>query len=198
MTRKISITKREVFNAYRKVKQVRGGCGYDNQTIPDFEANLKDELYKIWNRLTSGSYMAQPVKLVEIPKVKGGVRTLGIPTVSDRIAQQVIKQKLEPILEQHFHNDSYGYRPNKSAEDALTIVRERCFKTSWVIDLDLKSYFDLIDHELLMEMVIKYTQNKEIHLYTKRFLKAKGIQEEETVTRNCGTPQGGVSAQRGA
>ena len=193
MTRNMNISQEEVTRAWTLVKASGGGSGADNQSLKDFESNLDNNLYKLWNRLSSGSYMAQPVLLVDIPKVSGGKRTLGIPTVTDRIAQQVIKQKLEPTLEAHFHEDSYGYRPKRSAEMALTAVRSRSFRGLWIIDLDLKSYFDTINHDTLMEILQSYTKEKEILVYARRFLEAKGIKSNgEAVTRTCGTPQGGV------
>jgi RNA-directed DNA polymerase len=183
----------DVLIAWQAVKQAGGSGGHDGQTIEFIGNDYKNHLYKIWNRLTSGSYMAQPVKLVAIPKAKGGLRILGIPTVTDRIAQMAIKNRLEPVLEPHFHSDSYAYRANKSAIDAVGVTRERCFKSKWVIDMDIKGFFDALDHDLLLEMVEKYTDDEMILLYVKRFLKAKGITPEgEEVERDQGTPQGGV------
>ena len=179
--------------AWDHVRRAGGGCGADGETLAMVAADLDNQLYKIWNRLSSGSYMAQPVKLVQIPKVGGGKRTLGVPNVTDKVAQMVIKSRLEPLLEPHFHPDSYAYRPGRSALDAVGVVRERCFQHRWVIDLDIKSFFDTLDHELLMEMVRAKTDDETIHLYAERFLKAQGITESgETVERISGTPQGGV------
>ena len=144
------ITKRQVWEAYKRVKANRGAPGVDGQTIEQFEENLSNNLYKLWNRMASGSYMPQAVKRVEIPKPDGGIRPLGIPTVADRIAQTVAKQLLEPQLEGHFHVDSYGYRPGKSAHQALARARRRCWDYAWVVDLDIKGFFDTIDHDLLM------------------------------------------------
>ena len=127
------ITKRQVWEAYKRVKANKGAAGVDGQTIEKFAENLQDNLYKLWNRLTSGSYFPQPVLRVEIPKSDGGIRPLGIPTVADRIAQMVVKTHLEPELEKHFHPDSYGYRPGKSALDAVGMARKRCWKNDWVI-----------------------------------------------------------------
>ena len=133
-----SISKRQVWDAYKLVKANQGAAGVDGQTITKFEGDLSNNLYKLWNRMVSGSYQAPLVKRVEIPKSNGGIRPLGIPTVSDRIAQMVVKQVVEPELERHFHNDSYGYRPDKSAHDALGVARERCWKYDWVLDIDIK------------------------------------------------------------
>lgn len=193
MTRQYQISKTEVMTAWMAVKQAGGGAGYDGMRLSDLEENYKDHLYKIWNRLSSGSYMAQPVKQVAIPKVKGGKRILGIPTVTDRVAQMVIKNRLEPTLEAEFHEDSFAYRRNRSAIDAVGLARERCFRYKWVLDMDIKGFFDVLNHEKLMQMVAKYTQEPEILLYVKRFLQAEGITEEgHSMKRERGTPQGGV------
>ena len=187
------ISKRAVVHAYKQVKANKGAAGIDEQSLTDFEKNLKDNLYKIWNRMTSGSYMAPAVREVEIPKSDGKPRKLGIPTVADRIAQTVAKMALEPILEKHFHADSYGYRPGKSAHDAIDRTRKRCWDFDWVIDLDIKGFFDNLDHELMMKAVAFHTDCKWLLLYIKRWLKAPieradGQQQERTK----GTPQGGV------
>jgi RNA-directed DNA polymerase len=193
MTRQYQIPKKLVMTAWEAVRQ-KGGCaGYDGKTIQVVEQNLKDELYKIWNRMTSGSYMAQPVKLYQIPKVGGGQRTLGIPTVTDRVAQTIIKFELEPLLEPHFHENSYAYRPRRSAIDAVGKARECCFHNDWVLDMDIQGFFDTIDHDHLMTMVKKYTQNPMLLLYIKRFMKAKGVTAEgQMIERSKGLPQGGV------
>ena len=133
------VTKREVWEAWKKVKANQGGAGIDGQTLADFEADLGNHLYKLWNRMASGSYHPKAVRRVEIPKASGGTRPLGIPTVADRIAQMVVKARLEPELEGHFHPDSYGYRPGKSAHQALRVTRRRCWRSDWVLDLDIKS-----------------------------------------------------------
>jgi len=130
-----TISKEAVWRAYERVKANRGGSGVDGQTIQQFEEKLKDNLYKLWNRMSSGSYMPSAVRRVEIPKATGGTRPLGIPTVADRIAQMVVKDELEPILEPCFHHDSYGYRPHKSAHDALATARQRCWRFDWVLDV---------------------------------------------------------------
>lgn len=187
------ISKRVVWEAYKRVRANQGACGVDRQSLSDFERGLKDNLYKIWNRLSSGSYFPPAVRCVEIPKKNGGKRLLGIPTVADRIAQMVVKMNLEPKIEPYFHPDSYGYRPKKSAKQALGVARQRCWRYDWVLDLDIRSFFDNLDHELLMRAVEKQTESKWERLYIERWLKAPleredGIQEE----RLKGTPQGGV------
>ena len=141
-TKPFYISKRQVLEAYLKVKANKGAAGIDNETIEEFEENLKDNLYKLWNRMSSGSYFPPPVKRVEIPKGEGRMRPLGIPTVSDKIAQMVVKEQLEPELEKHFHPDSFGYRPGKSALDAVGRARERCWRNDWVLDLDIKGFLD--------------------------------------------------------
>lgn len=165
----------------------------DGQSLSDFEKGLKDNLYKVWNRMSSGSYFPPAVRCVEIPKKNGGKRLLGIPTVADRMAQMVVKMSLEPKVEPYFHPDSYGYRPKKSAKQALEVARKRCWRYDWVLDLDIKGFFDNLDHELLMKAVEKHTESKWERLYIGRWLKAPlekedGTQEE----RYKGTPQGGV------
>ena len=137
------IAKRQVWEAYQRVKANQGGAGVDGQTIERFEQHLGDNLYKLWNRMASGSYMPPPVKRVEIPKGDGRVRPLGIPTVADRVAQMVVKRVLEPEIEPQFHPDSYGYRPDKSAHQALAKARERCWRYDWVVDLDIKGFLQL-------------------------------------------------------
>jgi RNA-directed DNA polymerase len=186
------IPKREVWEAYKQVKDNGGAAGVDGQTIEDFEADLEDNLYKIWNRMSSGSYFPPPVKRVEIPKADGGMRPLGIPTVSDRVAQTVVKRQLEPKLEPQFHDDSYGYRPAKSANEAVGVARRRCWEYDWVLDLDVRAFFDNIDHELLMRALRKHTDSKWVILYIERWLKAPVQEEEEQRERDRGTPQGGV------
>lgn len=187
------ISKQVVLEAYKEVKANKGSAGVDNQTLAEFEENLKDNLYKIWNRMSSGSYFPPAVRMVEIPKSDGKVRKLGIPTVSDRVAQMVAKIYLEPLLEKHFHEDSYGYRPNKSAHQAIAKTRERCWKYDWVIDLDIKGFFDNLDHELVMRAVEKHTDCNWLLLYTKRWLKASiETTDGQVQERTKGTPQGGV------
>lgn len=187
------ITKRQVWEAYKRVKANKGGEGVDGQSLEMFEEKLEGNLYKLWNRLASGSYIPPPVKRVEIPKAGGGVRPLGIPTVADRVAQMVVKQALEPELERHFHPDSYGYRPGKSAHQAIGQARKRCWRNDWVVDLDIKGFFDNIDHELLMRAVRHHTQDKWVLLYIERWLTAPvQLNVGELQERNKGTPQGGV------
>jgi RNA-directed DNA polymerase len=186
------IPKREVWEAYKQVKANGGAAGVDGQTMEDFEADLENNLYKIWNRMSSGSYFPPPVKRVEIPKADGGMRPLGIPTVSDRVAQTVVKRQLEPELEPQFHDDSYGYRPGKSAIEAVGVARKRCWEYDWVLDLDVRAFFDNIDHELLMRALRRHTDNKWVLLYIERWLKAPVQEEGEQSERDKGTPQGGV------
>ena len=159
------IPKQIVWEAYERVKANGGAAGVDGQTITMFEGNLKDNLYKLWNRMSSGSYLPQAVRYVEIPKSDGKTRKLGIPTVSDRIAQMVVKMQLEPMVEPHFHPDSYGYRPKKSAHDAIGMTRQRCWRYNWCVDLDIKGFFDNLDHDLVMRAVGKHTDSKWILLY---------------------------------
>lgn len=187
------MTKQQVWEAYKQVKANRGGAGVDAQTLEKFDQDLGNNLYKLWNRLASGSYQPPPVKRVEIPKANGGIRPLGIPTVADRIAQTVVRQVLEPQLEKHFHPDSYGYRPGKSAHQALSMARKRCWQYYWVLEFDIKGYFDNIDHDLLMNAVRKHTQEKWVRLYIERWLKAPvQMANGELQPRDRGTPQGGV------
>ena len=187
------ISKQEVWDAYKRVKANRGAAGVDDQSIAEFEADLPNNLYKLWNRLVSGSYFPPPVRQVEIPKETGGVRMLGIPTVADRIAQSVVKARLEPVLEPLFHADSYGYRPGRSALDAVGAARQRCWRSNWVLDLDIKAFFDSIDTELLMRAVCKHATSRWEVLYIERWLKAPVQMPDGTiVARTRGTPQGGV------
>lgn len=179
--------------AFRQVKANGGIAGVDGQTIEEFEENLENNLYKLWNRMSSGSYFPKPVMRVEIPKGDGGTRPLGIPTVTDRIAQTVAKVYLEPELEEIFHEDSYGYRPGRSAIDAVGKARQRCWRYDWVVDLDIKGFFDSIDHELMMRAVRKHTEEKWVLLYIERWLTAPVVFEDgHEEERSKGTPQGGV------
>lgn len=192
-TRPFEISKKVVWEAYKRVKANKGAAGIDDETIAKFEENLKDNLYKIWNRMSSGSYFPPPVKAVEIPKKSGGTRILGIPTVGDRIAQMVAKMYFEPEVEPHFLADSYGYRPGKSALDAVAETRQRCWRYNWLVEFDIKGLFDNISHELLMRAVRKHTENKWLLLYIERWLKAPFQTEDgKTIERKSGTPQGGV------
>ena len=187
------ISKRQVWEAYRRVKANQGGAGVDGQTLEEFEQKLGDNLYKLWNRMASGSYMPPAVKRVEIPKGDGRVRPLGIPTVADRIAQMVVKQVLEPELERVFHPDSYGYRPGKSAHQALAQARQRCWRNAWAVDLDIKGFFDNIDHSLMLRALRRHTQENWVLLYVERWLKAEvELPDGRREARERGTPQGGV------
>ena len=173
-----SISKWEVWEAYKRVKANQGAAGVDEESIADFEKNLKGNLYKIWNRMSSGSYFPPPVRTVKIPKANGGERKLGIPTVSDRIAQMVVKSRLEPAVDPLFHPDSYGYRPGKSALDAVGQARQRCWRYDWVIDLDIKGFFDNIPQDLLMRAVRKHAKDQWMVLYIERWLKAPAQEED--------------------
>ena len=187
------ISKQVVWKAYKRVKEKKGAAGVDAESIEAFESELKDNLYRIWNRMSSGTYFPPPVQSVPIPKKDGGTRYLGIPTVSDRVAQTVVKLYLEPEVEPIFHPDSYGYRPKKSALDAVGVARQRCWRYDWVIDLDIRGFFDNLDHALVMRAVEKYTQCRWVLLYVRRWLEAPVQQEDGTlVPRTKGTPQGGV------
>jgi RNA-directed DNA polymerase len=188
-----NISKRVVFEAYKRVRANQGTAGVDGESIADFERDLKNNLYKIWNRMSSGSYFPPAVRSVEIAKKSGGKRKLGVPTVSDRIAQMVAKMYFEPEVDHHFHPDSYGYRPGKSAIEAVGMARKRCWRHNWVLDLDIKGFFDNIDHGLLMRAVRKHTDIKWLLLYIERWLKAPVQTEDGTfVSREKGSPQGSV------
>lgn len=180
-------------DAYKRIKANKGAAGIDEESIQDFDKDLENNLYKIWNKMSSGSYFPPSVKTVEIPKADGKKRKLGIPTVSDRTAQMVVKIYLEPLVEPYFHPDSYGYRPKKSAIQALEVARKRCWQYDWVLDIDIKGFFDNIDHELMMRAVKKHTQEPWILLYVQRWLKASAQESNGNITeRTLGTPQGGV------
>jgi RNA-directed DNA polymerase len=192
-TKPFSISKQVVWEAYRRVKANKGAAGVDGQSIKDFEVDLKDNLYRIWNRMSSGSYFPPPVRTVDIPKSDGRSRRLGIPAVSDRVAQMVVKMYLEPEVEPIFHPDSYGYISGRSALDAVGVVRKRCWWYNWVIDLDIKGFFDNIDHELMLYAVKKHTDSKWMLLYIERWLKAPAqLEDGSLIERAKGTPQGGV------
>ena len=189
------IPKRLVWDAYRQVRANRGAGGVDGVSLAAFEKDLKGNLYKIWNRMSSGSYHPPPVRLVEIPKSGGGTRPLGIPTIADRVAQTVAKMVLEPLVEPVFHPDSYGYRPGRSALDAVGVARKRCWQFDWVIDLDIKAFFDSIPHDLIERAVAHHTDLGWVRLYVGRWLRAPveradGTREERTK----GTPQGSAAS----
>ena len=190
----LPITKEMVKQAYRKVKSNHGSAGIDKESLEDFQADLSKNLYKLWNRLSSGSYFPQPLREVEIPKASGGKRKLGIPTVSDRIAQEVVRAYLEPRLEAQFHTQSYGYRPLKSAHQAVKQVQENVRQYAWVIDMDIKSFFDEVDHELLMKAVGKHVEEKWVKMYISRWLESSVQTKAGTLIpkEGKGTPQGGV------
>jgi len=192
-TKPFNIPKKVVWQAYKLVKANKGSAGVDQQSLKDFEKDLANNLYKLWNRLASGSYFPPPVKACPIPKKSGGERILGIPAVSDRIAQMVIKLQFEPRVEPHFLKDSYGYRPKKSALDAIGVTRERCRRYDWVLEFDIVGLFDNIPHDLLQKAIGVHTNCSFTKLYVERWLKAPmKMQNGELVERKRGTPQGGV------
>jgi group II intron reverse transcriptase/maturase len=185
------IPKWVVWEAYQRVKANRGAAGVDGQSIEDFEKDRDANLYRIWNRMSSGSYFPPPVRAVEIPKTGGGVRVLGVPTVADRVAQTVVARFLEAKVEPIFHQDSYGYRPGRSALDAVATCRQRCWKYDWVIDLDIQKFFDSVPWELMLKAVARHTDQRWVLLYVQRWLEAPLQQTNGTlVVRDRGTPQG--------
>ncbi len=186
-----TIPKQLVWEAYKRVKANKGAAGVDRVSMEGFEEDLRGNLYKVWNRMSSGTYFPPPVKAVEIPKSHGGTRILGVPTVADRIAQTVVALQLEARTESIFHQDSYGYRPRKSAHDALSKCRQRCWKNNWVVDLDIEKFFDSLDHNLVVRTVEANTGQKWVLLYVKRWLKAPLQMPDGTLQdRGRGTPQG--------
>jgi group II intron reverse transcriptase/maturase len=186
-----AIPKRLVWDAWLKVKRNGGAAGVDGVTIGQFEGKLKDNLYRLWNRMSSGSYFPGPVRAVEIPK-KGGTRVLGIPNVVDRVAQTVAVLALEPGVERVFHPDSYGYRPGRSPLDAVAVCRKRCWERDWVVDLDVKAFFDSVPWDLVLKAVECHTNSAWVLLYVERWLKSPIQMPEGTLTvRTRGTPQGG-------
>jgi len=192
-TKPYVIAKRAVWEAYQQVKANRGSAGIDEGTIVMFDQSLSRNLYRLWNRMSSGSYFPPPVKQVEIPKAKGGTRKLGIPIVSDRIAQTVVKRAIEPILDPIFHPDSYGYRPGRSAKQAIAVTRKRCWRYDWVVEFDIKAAFDQIDHGLLMRAVRSHIGEGWMRLYIERWLTAPfETTQGQRLARERGTPQGGV------
>jgi RNA-directed DNA polymerase len=186
------IPKQIVWEAYRRVAANKGAGGVDEQSLEQFEADLKNNLYKVWNRMSSGSYFPPPVRSVEIPKPHGdGVRLLGVPTIADRVAQTVVAMHLEERTEPRFHRDSYGYRPGRSAHDALAVCRERCWKHDWIIDLDVQKFFDTVPWDLVVKAVETVTDAPWVLLYVKRWLAAPLQYPDGTlVERDKGTPQG--------
>ena len=192
-TKSFAITKRMVYEAWKRVKANRGAAGVDEESIAQFEGNLSRNLYKLWNRMASGSYFPPPVREVRIPKHSGGVRMLGVPTVADRIAQAVVKEHFEPLLEPYFDEDSYGYRPGRSAKQAVGVTRKRCWRFDWVLEFDIRGAFDNLDHDLLMKAVRKHADCRWVVLYIERWLKAPAMTDSgELRERVRGTPQGGV------
>jgi RNA-directed DNA polymerase len=192
-TKPFDISKRLVWQAWQFVRANRGAAGVDEESLAMFERNLKKNLYRLWNRMSSGSYFPSPVREVLIPKKSGGERPLGIPTVTDRVAQMVAKLVLEPQLDPHFHEDSYAYRPGKSAHQAIAVTRTRCWRHDWVLEFDIRGLFDNIDHALLMKAVRHHTSCKWMLLYIERWLTASVEQVDGTLRqRTKGTPQGGV------
>ena len=188
------ISKEAVWSAYKKVKTKGGSAGIDDISIDEVSARPGKYLYPVWNRLASGSYYPQAVKQVSIPKHDGTERFLGIPTVCDRVAQMTIREELEQIVEPKFHNSSFGYRPNRSAHQAVSQCRLNCMVYDWVIDLDIKGFFDNIDHELLMKALKHHTDKKHLLMYCERFLKSDVQLPDGSIRKNTtkGTPQGGV------
>lgn len=193
-TKSVPISREMIWSAYKKVRSNQGGAGVDHISIEEYDANRSKHLYKLWNRMSSGSYFPPAVKEVEIPKKDGKTRKLGIPTISDRVAQMVVKDYLEPRFEKIFSPTSFGYRPQKNAHQALRLVRENCRKTDWVIDLDIKGFFDNIDHEKLLKALEKHVSEKWCILYITRWLQTP-VQTKSgdlLYKQGKGTPQGGV------
>lgn len=192
-TKPFNIPKKLFVDAFERVKANAGSAGIDKESLSDFERDLKGNLYKLWNRMSSGCYFPPAVKAVPIPKKSGGTRVLGVPTVGDRVCQMVVKIIIEPRVESVFLPDSYGYRPKKSALDAIGVTRQRCWQYDWVLEFDIKGLFDNISHELLMRAVRKHISEPWIILYIERWLKAPMQQSDGTIIeRTQGTPQGGV------
>jgi RNA-directed DNA polymerase len=193
MTKSYDIPKRLIWDAFQRVKANGGAAGVDNESIEAFERDLRGNLYKIWNRMASGSYFPPAVRAKSIPKKSGGTRTLGIPTVADRVAQTAVKMVLEPMLEPVFDRDSFGYRPGRSALDAVALVRRRSWEYDWVVEFDIKGLFDNIDHSLLLRALAHHCSTNWIVMYIKRWLAAPTVDEQGTLApRTRGTPQGGV------
>lgn len=190
-TKPFVISKQAVWQAYRKVRSNAGAAGVDAQSLEEFDRDRDDNLYKLWNRMASGSYFPPPVRRVEIPKADGGVRRLGVPTVADRIAQTVAATVLETSVEPIFDGDSYGYRPGRNAHDAIGVCRQRCWRYPWAIDLDVQAFFDNVDHDLLLKAVAHHTDQRWVLLYVKRWLAAPVAEADGAVYHpQRGTPQG--------
>lgn len=190
-SKSFDISKRAVWDAFRRVKANKGGAGVDGESIAEFEEDLSGNLYKLWNRLSSGSYFPPPVRAVEIEKRDGGSRVLGVPTVADRVAQTVVRSYLEPSVEPVFHRDSYGYRPGRSAHQAIGVCRERCWRNDWVLDMDIRKFFDTVSWDLTLKAVAHHTDRRWILLYVERWLKAPlQLRDGTLVVRDRGTPQG--------
>ena len=193
MTKSLPVSKQMVWESYYKVVSKDGGAGIDLESIEMFNEKRNNNLFKIWNRMASGSYFPPPVRTVFIPKKQGGERPLGIPTVGDRIAQGVVKDYLEPSMERIFHDSSFGYRPGRSAHNALAQCHENCIKFGWIVDIDIKGFFDNINHDMLLQLLRHHTNEKWVLLYVERWLKAGVEQADKSiVARTKGTPQGGV------
>ena len=192
MVKSFEIDKRLVYQAWEKVRSNHGAPGVDAVSITEFDRREKDNLYRLWNRMSSGSYFPGPVRAVEIPKDHGaGVRILGVPNVGDRVAQTAAATLLEEKLEPIFHPDSYGYRPGRSAHDALAVTRKRCWKQNWILDLDVRSFFDSVPHDLLLRAVAHHTDERWVLLYIERWLTAPMLMPDGTlIARERGTPQG--------
>ena len=186
-----NIPKQLVWEAYQRVKANRGAAGVDGVSLAAFEQNLKGNLYKVWNRMSSGSYHPPPMRLVEIPKDNGGTRPLGIPTIADRVAQTVVKMIVEPEVEPRFHPDSYGYRPGRSALDAVGMARKRCWASDWVIDLDIRAFFDRVNHDRLMAAVAARVADRRLLRLIRSFLTAGVLDNGLFEASEEGTPQGG-------
>jgi len=192
-TKSQPINRLMVYEAYKKVKANKGSAGIDDMSWTDLDKDLSHLLYKLWNRMTSGSYYPPAVKEVEIDKKDGGIRKLGVPTILDRIAQQVVKAHLEPLIEPYFHNSSYGYRPKRNPHQAIEAAYYNSNSNDWALDLDIKGFFDNIDHELMMKGLAYFCKDKWVLLYVKRWLQAGVMHKDGTITdRISGTPQGGV------
>jgi RNA-directed DNA polymerase len=195
VVKSFDISKNEVWEAYRQVRANKGAAGADGVSIGGFESDLKGNLYKIWNRMSSGSYMPPAVLAVEIPKSGGGVRVLGVLTVADRIAQTVVANRLSVKVEPVFHPDSYGYRPGRSALDAVAVTRQRCWNKNWVVDVDIAAFFDSVDHRLLLKAVAAHTEDPWVLLYVRRWLSAPLQHADGRIqVRDRGTPQGSLCA----